>query len=602
MKFPPLASIFALLAVLAVTGGNYAAAASELPSARDGYQNSAIYNGNQNMPVTLYGVAMTWEKNCLKGRADQCMRLGQALEEGEGDLKAEIRAALGFYLKACEKGNGTGCMRAASMIREGSANFTNAVLAQETAERGCKVLKDQDACAAMAMGLATGGRPMDNEQAAALIDNACAAGSDYGCHIKAMSLFYDRDDAASLQTAIRLFENACQESSAWGCTGLAEAYEKGRGVAMDGTRSRDAARKGCLDAEGNSIPACALYGRHLTQSGSSSDMKLGVKLLAKACLGRDAFACNDAGEIGLRRPGSGVARWEVPLYFRDGCDLDLADACLNLAGLYENGFDAVRTQNKVMMSLMDKGCRLGSSNACGRIKDMGAQAERLRARIPKIDPALPALQQLAMAGKEAEQGNRREALASVVRLMQEGVAEAQWLLGGWMYYGKPGLIDTPRQADGIILFENAARQGHVEAAKWIGMAYWYGDGVDLDREKGEGYMALAAADGDEMAGAILRSMKAEPIREATARRQKEMQEEAERRKNDWGYQLSLAMSAWSRANLGNASGAGMTQSGRMANASWQRSQQALDKLNWNNAIRYTTGKSSACPLSNPYCR
>jgi len=602
MRFPSLASVFALLGVLAVTGGNHMAVASETPSARSGYLNSVVYNGNQNMPVTLYGVAMAWEKDCLKGQADQCMRLGQALEAGEGDLKAEIRAALGFYLKACEKGEGAGCARAATVIREGSANFTNAVLAQETAARGCNVLKDQDACAAMAMGLATNSRPMDNAQAAALIDDACAAGSDDGCRLKAVSLFYERDDAASLQAAIRLFEDGCRKKSAWACTGLAEAYEKGRGVAMDGARSRDAARKGCLDAEGHTVPACALYARHLTQSGSSSDMKLGVKLLAKACLGRDAFACNDAGEIGLKRPGSGIAKWEVPLYFRDACDLDLADGCLNLAGLYENGFDAIRTQTRVMMALLDKACRLGNSDACGRIKDMGVRAERLRARIPKIDPALPALQQLAMAGKEAEQGNRREALATVARLMQERVAEAQWLLGGWMYYGKPGLIDTPRQADGIILFENAARQGHAEAAKWIGMAYWYGDGVDLDRGKGEGYMALAAASGDKMAGAILRSMKAEPIREATARRQKEMQEEAERRKNDWGYQMSLAMSTWSRANLGNPSGAGMSGSGRMANASWQRSQQALDKLNWNNAIRYTTGKTNACPLSNPYCR
>lgn len=578
-----------------------AAADSGMPSARDGYRHTAIFNGNQNMPVTLYGVAMAWEKDCLKGQAEQCMRLGQALEVGEGDLKAEIRAALGFYLKACEKGGGAGCARAAAVIREGSANFSNEALAQKTAERGCKVLEDQDSCVAMAKGLTTQGRALDNEQAALLIDDACATGSDDGCRMKAVSLFYDRDDAASLQMAVRLFESACQNNRAWGCTGMAEAYEKGRGVALDGARARDAARKGCLDAEGHTLPACALYGRYLTQSGSAGDMKLGVKLLAKACLGRDAYACNDAGEIGLkRRAGSGIAGWEVPLYFRDGCDLDLADACLNLAGLYENGADPVRPQRKVMIALMDKACRLGSRNACDRIKDMGAQADRLRARVPQIDPALPALQQLAIAGKAAEQGNRKEALATVVRLMHEGVAAANWLLGGWLYYGKPGLIDTPRKADGFILFENAARQGHVEAAKWIGMAYWYGDGVAQDRQKGEGYMALAAADGDKMARAILRSMKAEPIREATARRQREMEAEAERRKNDWGYQMSLALSAWGRSNLGNTSGSGM--SGRMANASWQRSQQSLDKMNWNNAIRYTTGQSSACPLSNPYCR
>ncbi|HRW29815.1 MAG TPA: hypothetical protein P5227_07450, partial [Emcibacteraceae bacterium] len=395
------------------------------------------------------------------------------------------------------------------------------------------------------------------------------------------------------------FEKACREGHAWGCTGLAEAYSDGIGVRADRTQALSAARSGCLESEGNTVPACSRYGYLLIRNGPQRNMSLGIKLLVKACLASDAFACNEVGEVGWKRPlGTGITAWEVPLYFRDGCDLNNADACFNLASIYEIGFDQLAEHQSPMLSLLEKACSLGSAEACDKIKSMGRAVELMRKRPPKVDPSKTALQQLAIAVEFAEQKKYAIALDAVVRLMHEGVPEASWVLGGWFYYGYPGMINEPRISDGIILIENAARLRHVEAAKWISMAYWYGDNVAEDREKGQQYMAFAAQSGDPEARDIYRSMLAEPIRQERARREREMAEEAERRKHDWGYQISLARAGWLQAQQGSSYGTGNSAA---ASASWQRSQSALDKLNWNNAVGYATGRTTACPISNPYC-
>lgn len=586
-----------LIILSTITLINFAHAADKIPSKKDGYRETAVFNGNQNMPVTLYGSAVDWSLACLKGKTDQCMRLALALEEGRGDLEPEIRAALGYYVSACEKGNGAGCARASMIMREGTANFTNADLAQQTATRGCDILDDQDSCVVKALGLPDDQHTMTDN----IIDQACQNGSDYGCELKAKSLFNTPSNDASQKSAVTLFKDACDDEQAWGCAGFSQALNSGIGVELNYKKAVKIAKKGCLEASGNTVSSCSLYGRYLTKSDSLDDFDLGVKLLTKACLAKDAAACNEAGMLGRTKPASsGIADWEVPLFYRDGCDLDNGMACFGLAKLYLEGYGQLKEYQNTPIKLLDKACNLGSSDACDHVKSLGEPRERiLRKRPPKIDISLTAEQQLALILDFEEQRKYGIVKNALVRLAYEGVADAAWVLGGWLYYGHSGMFNAPNKTSGFNSIENAARQGHVEAAKWVSMAYWYGDGVAIDRQKGQGYMAIAASRGDNMARDIYRSMLAEPIREAYARNQKEMEEDAERRKTDWGYQMSLANTRWSQAMRGTSSGGAANQ--QRANAAWQRSQSALDKLNWNNAVGYSTGRTNACPMSNPYC-
>ncbi|MCW3849212.1 hypothetical protein OF829_18395 [Sphingomonas sp. LB-2] len=564
-----------------------AASAQKLPSAYQGSRDQFFWNGKQNMPFKLYGIAIEWDKDCTKGKADQCIRLAKAFETGLGDLEADMRVAVGYYMRACEKGSGPGCATAAKILRDGSAGFTNPAEAQKMAERGCNVLKDQNACAGMAVGLAGN----DGGRSSQLIDNACAAGADDGCRMKANALFYDKRDSASRAEAMKMFETACTARRAWGCQGLADAYGQGLGVTADRAKAADYARIGCTQGQGNRLRLCTLHGIALTRVGSpKADFNKGEQFLDASCKGGDGLACNQIGRIGVSQmAGATTTDNEGRYYLRRGCDLNYGPACTYLAAVYMGGV-GVNQDNAVALALNDKGCRLGDREGCDISKRLLAAEPGLRGRIPAIDPAATVEQQLRRGRAVAEgTGDRMAGVQAVYRLVQEGNEDAEWLFGGWLYYGLPGVFDTSRRADGLILFENAARVGHIDAAVFMGMAYWYGDGVAEDRTKGERYMLIAADRGSPMAAAIYRSMRAEPIRQENARRQKEYAAWAESRRSSWAQSWSSWTPSFSLSGYNPPSYTGPSTA------------DIIRESNWNQRINYLSGSTTACPSSNPYC-
>lgn len=575
--------------------------ASKAPSARDGFRDGFVVDGKQNYPFKLYGVAIKWDRDCKGGKADMCMRLGDAFVAGEGDLRIDLRAAIGYYLLACDRGRALGCSTAAAMVREGRAYAPIPELAYQTAQKGC-ALRDGDSCAAVALHIYRGDAvPADKPRAKAMWDTGCAAARDDNCRLKAGALFYESEDAADQAAAIELYRTACAAKQGWGCSGLADAYARGRGIAKNDAQAAATARTGCLNAGGNTILACAIHARYLSVTGNPADHKTASGLLTRACLARVGEACNDAGLMGKRNPpGSGLATWEVARSFRDGCDIDYGPACGNLGQLYAEGFDKIGRNSAYAVALYDKGCRLGDAASCNRVRAMGAAADTARAARPAVDPSLPATVQLAEASRLAKAGRGTDAYNIVGRLMEEAVDQAEWMFGGWLYYGEPGVVDTPNRRDGAILFENAARQGHVEALKWVGMAYWYGDGVVQDRDKALGYMRAAALRNDQMAENIYRSMLAEPIREAYARQAREMAEAATRQRNSWSSAFSAALSAWAAQPYRPISSSSASSSA--ASSSWQNYLNRADQTHFNNYIKYMNGGTTACISSNPYCR
>lgn len=585
-------TLFAFLtALLAVSAP--AKAKDKPPTHYDNSRESFVFDGRQNYPYVIRGVMIDWELACLKGKSDACLKLARAFETGFGVIPADARAAVGYFLEACKKGSGEGCVRAGEMLREGTPGYKLPALAQQQAERGCNQLKYQPACASLAVSQAAAA-PSGSDQSDALLAKACAAGDDMGCRNRANSLFYVRKDAASRAEALRLFEPACRARKSWGCQGMADAYRNGWGLTADATRAAEFERVGCVETQGDKLRLCTYHGERLTQSRNKVDINRGEQYLSAACSANDGQACFSVARVVLLNLPGATTNFQESLYFaRRGCELGEGRACLMLGMAYAGDFGRVVREDPVAFALFERGCKLGEQASCGRVGKMAAADPSLRTVRPAIDPAAPAVQQLKLAKQMVEgNSNRMAGLQAVARLMREGNEDAQWLLGGWMYFGLPGLFGTERKQDGLILFENAARVGHVDAAIFMGMAYWYGQEVPLDRAKGEEYMAIAASRGDQKAAAILRSMKNEPIREENARRQKQYEEWAAQSRAFWNSPAAMFSRSWSAPS---------TSYNPTPTYSGPSVSQIYDTHNFNNAISYYSGGTSSCAASNPYC-
>lgn len=557
------------------------------PSPYDDSRLGTVVDGRQNYPFTLRGVTIKWDVSCNKGNGPDCLKLAQAFEGGFGAIDPDKRAAVGYYMLACKRGIGQGCAKAAQWLREGTPGYTNPGLADQQAEHGCNTLKDQSSCAFLAERLAARDEA-GNAQASALADNACGVGNDDGCRVKANTL-YSRGDAASYAEAVKLFEPACRANKAWGCLGLQDAYRFGRGVPRDKAKADALAQTGCLQGVGVKVRLCTLYGSTLTHSSTKAEINRGEKFLDAGCLAGDGVACYLIGDFGLDpRAGATTTKGEAYYYLRRGCDLGTARSCHLLGNVYSGGL-GLEADPVVEYALQAKACRMKDQDACGQAERLLAVDPGIRGRIPAIDPSATVPEQLAAAKGAAERGQGMLAAVTVMRLVREQNEDAEWLMGGWMYYGLPGVFGTERRADGLILFENAARVGHVDAAVFMGMAYWYGDGVSEDRAKGEDYMAIAATRGSPMAAAILRSMKAEPIRQENARRQQEWAEWQAARQADWSRSWASYTPTWSVPSPSSApSWSGPSFDQIQANAQFN---QMIDS--------YSYGRS--CPASNRYC-
>lgn len=580
----------------------FGVAANDIPNGADGVQNAAVHDGKQNYPVTLQGVSREWARDCRRGDEDECLRLGDAFLEGLGDLKQDLRAAMGYWLLGCDAGSDEACVKAAEAIELGTTNYpANPRLAYDTASKGC-ARGDHSSCAITALHTYRGEVvAADRSRAMGLWDTGCAAGNEDSCRLQAGALYYDGDGKADQRQAAVLFTDGCAErGQGWACSGLAEAARTGTGLAKDEAFAEEVAEFGCMEGEGgNTLLACTIHGATLSRSRDADKLTLASNLLSSACLAGQAEACYHAGNLGWEaKDGVTIADWEVPLFFRDGCDMGFAQACSGLGELYFSGIRVKQNYARAAL-LYDKGCKLGDQIGCAGVGQFSADSLRdLFNSDNPINAADPAEVQIAQALELIDDPQRGEsAMLMVGRLMEEGVADAQWLMGGWFYYGLPGLLDQNR-GNGIILIENAARQRHLEALKWISMAYWEGDGVAMNRDLGAAFMSHAAAQGDEMAIAIYRSMLLQPERDRRAREAEEARRLAEERRNDFWYNFSLAVSAQASSY---AAGPSRSYSSAAADASWQRHQNAMDQLHWNQRMSYLTGGTTACNTSNPYC-
>lgn len=569
-------------------------AAEKLPSARDGIRTEYVAVGPLNMPAKLPGIAQKWHKACISGKREQCEKLARAFETGLGDLRASTQVATGYLALTCRMKGGWACARAAEYLAEGWGGRSYDSHGYVLAKSGCEELGDANSCGYQGLGLWHGkGADKDKKAAIALWTRNCVEPASESCRFLAGRLHYEGASNAEHARAASLYSAACSAQAAWGCYGLALAHMKGRGADQSDTKAFSITKKACFEAEGDRLHPCALWAEFVIELGQSNEAKAAGKILDGACKAGRATSCSIAALAGTSGGrGSNLSEGDAPYYARRGCELGLGVACVQLLNMYNpGGHSRLKPNGYFQIALAKRACHLGHVQSCGLIEETQMPADFGAAN--RIDFAWPIERQLDAARSALENGDAEYGISRVARLMEEGDAEANWRLGNLFLTGYPGILDQSGKK-AAILIKNAADYGHAEAAVHMGMALWYGEpDVEQDQELAKAYMRVAIGAGSEMAEAIYRNMLFEPERQRRAEAARRQAERAAA--NAARFDLSRAIATW-RPNIGNYISTVDTSS------SWARYQARADQTNWNNAMNYYTGNSSACPSFNQYCR
>ena len=84
-------------------------------------------------------------------------------------------------------------------------------------------------------------------------------------------------------------------------------------------------------------------------------------------------------------------------------------------------------------------------------------------------------------------------LAMIKKRVDKGDADAIYILGNMYFHGNLGLTkDVPRAVE---LWTEAAELGSIDAHFYLGVAYYYGDGVEEDKPRGIRHWQQAAMKG-----------------------------------------------------------------------------------------------------------
>lgn len=348
------------------------------------------------------------QQACELKNSDACLSVGKLFIGGSRIVKRQPALALADYISACELGSTKGCELSANLLS--NANEANGFrparkTARELIKRACALSGDTD-CATLTA-------PRFNPSASALyvenlvnklegtrlvsaktMDNVrrCHVGAGSACNTAGVAFDESHGNVDKNRViASILFERACEQGSPFGCGNLGIDYYYGEGGrSIDLSQAASLYKIACL---GGVMKSCYRLGRMnvLSQSYSSKDPALGMKMLGKACDADIAAACNVLG-LGFRdgvQPNSracdqdntGVCNSDgfyllpenkdqekAAEAFRKACNLADADGCRNLASFYRDGAGGLPKSSTIQKAYLKKACSLGDKTSCATIK------------------------------------------------------------------------------------------------------------------------------------------------------------------------------------------------------------------------------------------
>jgi len=300
----------------------------------------------------------TYAEGCAAGVINDCAGLGRLHLMGMTGGAPDPRRARELFTKACDAGDGEGCFGLAGIYdlglgvprdRRRSAALLGALCGRSQPEacqglglrykagfdddgagwkragleldtRACKAGLPA-ACAALADYTRVGLPDIkkDEVRAAALYDQACAAGLARGCQELGGMYKSGAGVAPDPARGIALIAGACEAGRASACESLASAYSYGsEATPRDQARAAAFYQKAC---EGGEASSCLRLARlHAEGSGMPRDPARAAALRLQACQLADARACVALGEQYESGDGVGQDTARAAALFRRGCE------------------------------------------------------------------------------------------------------------------------------------------------------------------------------------------------------------------------------------------------------------------------------------------
>ena len=214
----------------------------------------------------------------------------------------------------------------------------------------------------------------------------------------------------------------------------------------------------------------------------------------------EAVAQLELGKVFLTGRGLIAAdRRRAMYWFKKAGGQGNAEACFQLAGMYEHGIDDDRSDMPGALAMYRLAAERGHVGAAARLGELcsrgdGTEQDKAAAAVWYRKAAEQghaasqyALGALCQAGDGVEQ-DKAEAAVWYRKAAEQGYVDAQYALAR-LYHTGDGVEQD--KAAAAVWYRKAAKQGHGEAQFRLGMLYDDGDGVEQDKAWAYVWYALA---------------------------------------------------------------------------------------------------------------
>lgn len=200
------------------------------------------------------------------------------------------------------------------------------------------------------------------DEAARLLDRACALGQAQGCSNLAGLYHEPGTGRTEPQRALKLYARSCELGLASGCMAVGGMVSDGRLMPADATRAAAMYEQACTHKDALGCFTAGMV--HSEGRGVARSTELAAERFDRACALGHATGCFNAGILLFRERGAKPGDNErAAQYFGRACDGQEAAGCLRLGIASLRGL-GTSADAQAAKDLFDRACRAGDEDGC----------------------------------------------------------------------------------------------------------------------------------------------------------------------------------------------------------------------------------------------